>query len=109
MLSRFERFNTVGKEMVVIHKVDVESDSTRRRKITNEQAVVLDSECGAPDVEGFQVFNNNDAESLYQGSSSRVGGEEEISAKIYLESEIVPKDITNKLRKNLERNWRQCL
>jgi hypothetical protein len=48
MLSRFERFNIVGKEVIIIPRID--ADSSKKQRLVDGRAVVLDSECGSGEL-----------------------------------------------------------
>jgi hypothetical protein len=109
MLPRFERFNAVGEEIIVICKVGVHPDVSKRRKISVDHGVDQNSEFGAEDVEEIPGSNDGDgdAELLQPGSSSRVGDEEETPPKTHLESQIVPKEIIQKYLQTEEKLRRE--
>jgi hypothetical protein len=46
MLTKFEKFNVIGDEVIVIPLINSASNLSKRRKTTNERGVVLDSDCG---------------------------------------------------------------
>jgi hypothetical protein len=39
MLPRFERFNVVGEEVIIIRNIGVESDCMKRRKVGDDRAM----------------------------------------------------------------------
>ena len=44
MLPRFDTFNIVGKEVIVIPRIDM--DSSKKQRLADGCVMVLDSECG---------------------------------------------------------------
>jgi hypothetical protein len=71
MLPRFERFNVVGEEVIVICKIEVESDCTKRRKVGNDRTVLSDSECGLTRIEDMPCCDG-DMQPLPRGPPSDV-------------------------------------
>jgi hypothetical protein len=51
MLPRFERFNYIGEEVIIIRKIGIESDCTKRKKVGDDGIVLSDSECSLTCVE----------------------------------------------------------
>jgi hypothetical protein len=111
MLPRFERFNVVGKEVIVICKVGVDPDVSKRRKINVDHGVDQNSEFGAEDIKEILGSNNGDGDAkfLQPWSSSRVGDEEETPPKTHLESQIVPKEIMYKYLQTEEKLRRETV
>jgi hypothetical protein len=94
MLPRFERFNVVGKEVIVISKVGVVADCSTKRKVANGCDVVLDSEGALADLqENLGVSNTKTLDFTQPASSSRVGGTVDDPPENHLLSQLVSKEI----------------
>ena len=50
MMPRFEKFNIVREEVIVILKVDSCAKSSKQRKRIDKHTVVLDLECGVLEI-----------------------------------------------------------
>jgi hypothetical protein len=75
MLPRFERFNIIGEEVIVIPKVGAVANCSKKQRVADGCNVVLDSEGGLVDLqENLGVSNIETLDSTQPASSSRVGG-----------------------------------
>ena len=94
MLPRFERFNVVGEEVIVIPKVGTIANCSTKWKVANGCDDLLDLEGSLADLqENLGVSNIETLDSTQPASSSRVGGTVDDPPENHLLSQLMSKEI----------------
>jgi hypothetical protein len=105
---RFERFNVVEEEVIVIPKVGTVVDCSKKRRVVDGCDVVLDSEGGLAYLqENLGVSNTETLDSTQPALSSRVGGIVDNPPKNHFLSQLVSKEIMHRYEQAEEKLRRE--
>jgi hypothetical protein len=105
---RFERFNVVEEEVIVIPKVGTVVDCSKKRRVVDGCDVVLDSEGGLAYLqENLGVSNTETLDSTQPALSSRVGGIVDTPPKNHFLSQLVSKEIMHRYEQAEEKLRRE--
>jgi hypothetical protein len=101
ILQRFERFNIVGEEFCMIQRIGVDEDVSKRRKVIEDCATVLDSHCSPPNM--LHIMFDSTNEDVHTGQSLGVLVEEGPVPENDHRSEILLEEIFLKYQQGAEK------
>lgn len=105
MLPRFEKFNTVGEEVIVIPRIDGQLDSRKRRRAGEMgRSIVSDSEVfPAPLALENEATFNDDEDLTQPADSARVGDDDHHAAPNHLRSQLITPEIMKRYQHHVEK------